>query len=68
MYRDEEGRVRSLPASWTTAGAVDPYVVLSAGRSLLHLQDLLALVETVRVWRCERGLDRAQQPVTRPVK
>jgi len=48
MYRDGEGRVRSLPASWTTAAAVDPYIVLSAGRSLLHPRDLHALVETVR--------------------
>ncbi len=68
MYRDEEGRVRSLPASWTTAGAVDPYVVLSAGRSVLHLQDLLALVETVRAVRSERGQDRAKKPDTGPVK
>jgi hypothetical protein len=60
MYRDEEGRVRSLPASWTTAGAADPYVVLSAGRCLLHLQDLLALVETVRALLSARESERAE--------
>ena len=60
MYPDEEGRVRSLPASWTTAGAVDPYVVLSAGRSLLHLQDLIALVETVRALLSVRESERAK--------
>ena len=61
MYRDEEGRVRSLPASWTTAGAVDPYVVLSAGRSLLHLQDLLVLVETVHALLSVKGTRSAQK-------
>lgn len=60
MYRDEEGRVRSLPASWTTAGAADPYVVLSAGRSLLHLQGLLVLVETVRALLSVRESERAE--------
>ena len=60
MYRDEEGRVRSLPASWTTAGAVNPYVALSAGRSLLHLQDLLALVDTVRSVVSVRESERAE--------
>ena len=59
MYRDEEGRVRSLPASWTTAAAVDPYVVLSAGRSLLHLRDLLALADTVRAQLSERESEGA---------
>jgi hypothetical protein len=47
MYRDLEGRVCSLPSAWTTACAPDPYVALSAGRSLLRVPDLVALRETV---------------------
>jgi len=50
MYRDGEGRVCSLPSSWTTAVPPDPYVVVSAGRSVLRLPDLLVLTELLR--RC----------------
>jgi len=48
MYRDDRGRVCSLPASWTSVAPPDPYVTVSAGRSLLRLDDLLTLVEVVR--------------------
>jgi len=48
MYRDGRGRVCSVPASWTSVAPPDPYVTLSAGRSLLRLDDLLTLVHVVR--------------------
>ncbi len=60
MYRDGQGRGCSLPASWTNAAAADPYVVLSAGRSLLHLQDLLALVERLLALLSVRKSERAE--------
>jgi hypothetical protein len=47
QYYDVEGVVRSLPASWTDAGAIDPFVVRAAGRSVLHVDDLVALIELV---------------------
>jgi hypothetical protein len=37
-----------FPASWTDRGAADPFVVLSAGRSVARFEDLLRLVELVR--------------------
>lgn len=36
-------RVYSVPASWTDVEGPDPFVVLSAGRSLFRLEDLFAL-------------------------
>jgi len=48
MYRDGRGRVCSLPASWTSVVPPDPYVMVSAGRSPLRLDDLLTLVDVVR--------------------
>jgi hypothetical protein len=47
QYYDEAGVVRSLPAPWTDAGVVDPFVVRAAGRSVLHVDDLIALTELV---------------------
>ena len=47
QYYDALGVVRSLPASWTDAGVIDPFVVRAAGRSILHLNDLIALIELV---------------------
>jgi len=36
-------RMRSLPATWTDVVAVDPFVVVSAGRSYFRPEDLLRL-------------------------
>lgn len=41
-YKDGEA-LRRLPASWTSAAAADPFVTLSAGRSLFRVEDLLSL-------------------------
>jgi hypothetical protein len=46
-YYDEAGVVRSLPAPWTDASVVDAFVVRAAGRSVLHVDDLIALTELV---------------------
>ncbi len=48
MFEDQEGRVRALPASWTSVVAPDPFVALSAGRSFFRIQDLVHLVAFVR--------------------
>ncbi len=41
--RPGEGRVRTLPAGWTDVVAVDPSVLLAAGRSFTRVEDLLRL-------------------------
>ena len=47
QFYDDKGVVRSLPASWTNCGPVDPFLEVAAGRSVLHVGDLIALTELV---------------------
>jgi hypothetical protein len=55
-FFDEEGVQRSLPRGWTDAAAVDPFVVLAAGRSALRVGDLVELVDLVTELRDLRHL------------
>lgn len=43
-FHDDTGRLRRLPASWTSAAAPNAFEVLSAGRSAFRVEDLLHLV------------------------
>ena len=45
--RPGEGRVRTLPAGWTDVVAVDPWVLLAAGRSFTRVEDLLSLAALI---------------------
>lgn len=50
MFFDDQGRLRSLLASWTDVDEPDAFTLCSAGRSWLRADDLLhlrALVEEV---------------------
>jgi hypothetical protein len=42
-YRDQSGRMRFLPARWTSLAALDPFVLAAAGRAYFRLEDLLQL-------------------------
>ena len=44
FFFNQKGRKSSVPLAWTDIGAQDPFVVLSAGRALFRLEDLLRLV------------------------
>ncbi len=46
--RDGNGEIINVPLFWTDAYTGDPFVVLSAGRSFLRPEDLLALSDLVR--------------------
>jgi hypothetical protein len=46
-FLDSAGRLSAIPASWTDLIAPDPFVAVSAGRSLFRLDDLLRLAELV---------------------
>jgi Family of unknown function (DUF5372) len=46
-YHDDAGKLCRLPAQWTSAADVDPFVVTSAGRSSLRVGDLLQLVALI---------------------
>jgi hypothetical protein len=55
-FHDREGRLRSVPASWTSVVGPDPFVALSAGRAVFRVEDLLALVALVRALSPEEGV------------
>ena len=44
---DADGRLRRLPASWTDAADLDPFVIQAAGRSAFRAEDLARLVVQV---------------------
>ena len=46
-FADAEGRLHSLPAGWTDAVAVDPFVAIAAGRSRLRVAELLELTRWI---------------------
>lgn len=48
LYLDVGGeRVERVLAAWTSLGEVDPFVKMSAGRSLFRVDDLVRLSEFV---------------------
>jgi len=47
-YLAAEGYVAYLPASWTDAGAPDPFLEQAQGRSIARMEDLLALAKMAR--------------------
>ena len=47
FFFDDNGQFISVPAGWTDADPVDPFVVIAAGRSALRIEELLALASLV---------------------
>jgi hypothetical protein len=43
FFFNQKGRKSSVPLDWTDIEPQDPFVVVSAGRSLLRVEDLLGL-------------------------
>jgi hypothetical protein len=48
LYRNSEGLLASMPTTWTSAADEDPFVVVAAGRCLLRMEDILALIALLR--------------------
>jgi hypothetical protein len=46
-FLDETGKLRRLPAAWTSAAVADVFTIKSAGRSHFRVADLLQLVELI---------------------
>ena len=44
FFFDGDGQYRSLPVGWTDVDPPDPFVAVAAGRSVLRVDDLVALV------------------------
>jgi len=55
-YHEDDGRLRSVPTSWTDLAETDPFVVMAAGRSPFRPDDLLRLTQLIR--ECQEALDR----------
>lgn len=56
-YHDSSGRLRSLPAAWTSVVAPDPVIIIAAGRAYFRVEDLLAMVALVAELREVKGAD-----------
>jgi hypothetical protein len=50
-FHDAAGKLRSIPACWTTVVAEDPFVAMAAGRCFFRFEDLLKLVDLVEKLR-----------------
>lgn len=64
-YEDDEGRWRSIPASWTDASAPTPFVGIAAGRAYLRPDDLLRLVELVELGAAQNETSTADKASTK---
>jgi hypothetical protein len=58
MYFNQNGKLRSMPASWTSVSDVNGFLEAAAGRSWFHVDDLLALVELLQTLKRERRARR----------
>jgi hypothetical protein len=47
MYHDAKGKLRSIPAAWTSLGERDLFARTARGRSWFRVDDLLRLCEQV---------------------
>jgi Family of unknown function (DUF5372) len=55
--RGGNGQLFSLPAAWTDAAAVDPFVVIAAGRCPFTTGGLLAVADLIDRFRARRRGD-----------
>lgn len=46
-YYDADGVLRYIPESWTDLAALEPFVVLGAGRAHFRIDDLLRLMALI---------------------
>jgi hypothetical protein len=49
-YRDQAGRLRFLPARWTSLATLDPFILTAAGRAYFRLEDLIRLEQRLKEW------------------
>jgi hypothetical protein len=47
FFYNHKGRKSSVPLDWTDIGPQDPFVVVSAGRALFRVEDLLCLANLI---------------------
>jgi hypothetical protein len=49
-FLDDEGLLREIPLSWTSAAPEDPWLVMARGRSWFRFEDLLEMVRITEEW------------------
>jgi hypothetical protein len=64
VLHDEQGAVFSVPAGWTDAGAVDPFVVIAAGRCRFTMAGLIGLADVIDRLRAQPAGDAAVKRIT----
>ena len=64
VLHDEHGVLFSQPTGWTDAGAVDPFVVIAAGRCPFTMAGLLGLADVIDRWRPQPARDAAVKRIT----
>jgi len=62
--REQNGQLFSLPAGWTDAAPVDPFVVIAAGRCPFTTGNLLALAEAIDRLRSQPDRERAVKEIS----
>jgi len=50
-YRDQNGRLRFLPARWTNLAAPDPFVLMASGRAYFRVEDLIRVQDGTKEWK-----------------
>jgi len=55
FFFNQKGRRSSVPLEWTDIGADDPFVVISGGRALFRVEDLLGLARLVAELKAGKG-------------
>ena len=48
FYYDDDGCLRPIPIAWTSLAKPDPFCVVSDGRALFRVEDLLELARLIR--------------------
>ena len=60
-YRDPSGRMRFLPARWTSRAVPDPFILMAADRAYFRLEDLIRLQD--RLMQLQGGEHPSRQSV-----
>ncbi len=47
--RDDKNNLFSIPIAWTSAAEKDPFLVMADGRAHFRIEDLISLVDMIRV-------------------
>ena len=53
FYRQEDGRITSIPSCWTSIYELHPFNVISKGRSVFRFQELLELARLIEDFMSE---------------